>query len=150
MKIPLQFYDGRLIVLVSLTSSKYRLGIAHAQFIVDTGSSVTFISDGDALRLGIPMSSLPFSQHVRMAGSVFELYEISHIKVHFKHKEEQEDKIISFDYKYYVSKSTKRDQKSRDIAQAFPSILGMDFLKENKLKLVVIPHKDIAYLEEEQ
>ncbi len=146
MRIPLQIAEGKLFISAIIMSHRYRIGIAQVVFAVDTGSSETFISESDALRMALPINNLSFSKHIRMGGSVFELKGLPNIEIKFK---TDEGKLETIRLDTSVALSTKKDEKNKQIAQSFPSILGTDFLKDNKLSLHFIPHKDEAYLERE-
>ena len=129
----------------TMTSSCYHFGLAKISFIVDTGSPETVISETDALRLNLPLNSLPFVKHIRLGGSVYELKKVRDIKLFFKDEENKIQTIIFDDL--LVSVSTKEDTISKQIAQALPSIMGLNFLSRNRFKLCCIPHKNIAYFE---
>ncbi len=47
-------------------------------------------------------------------------------------------------------KTTKSSEQKIQIAQILPSILGLDFLEDQKLSLHVILNENIAYLEVEK
>lgn len=145
MKIPLRITDIGIELPSVISSPQYRLGFVRTSFIVDTGSPQTFISEGDALRLNLPLNKLKFREHMRMAGSVFEVLEMRNVGLYVKTDEERSEKI---ELPYIgVARGTKKDSKSIQIAQSFPNILGIDFLKQNKLALYFNPSKNIAYLE---
>lgn len=144
MKIPLQISEGKIFVNAIITSRRYHIGIAQIVFAVDTGSNETFISESDALRMILPINKLSFSKHIRMGGSVFELRTLPNIEIKFKN---DEGKLETIKLDTLVALSTKKDQKSKQIAQSFPSILGTDFLSSNKFSLHFTPHKNEAYLE---
>lgn len=147
MKIPLKIIEGLIFVNAVLITPKYHIGLGQVEFLVDTGSSETFISEGTAVKLNIPISKLPFEKHVKMAGSTLELLKMSDITLFFKNDENKSEKIeLPF---IHVMQATKKDIQSRTAAQSYPSILGTDFLTKNKFSLIFTPHKNIAYLERE-
>ena len=90
---------------------------------------------------------MPLEKHILMAGSTFELLKAKSSVFYIK-KEDNKTEKIYLDY-FYVARGTKKDEKNRNLALAFPSIIGLDFLEKNKFSLVVAPHKDLAYLEKE-
>ncbi len=147
MRIPLRIVTGGVYLSAILSSPTYHIGLAQINFVVDTGSNETFISEGDALRFNIPINRLPFEKHILMAGSTFELLKARSLILYIK-KDDNKTEKISLD-PFYIARGTKKDEKSRNLALAFPSILGLDFLEKNKFSLVVTPHKNLAYLEKE-
>ena len=148
MRIPLRIVTGSVNLNVIIYSQYYHIGLAQISFVVDTGSNETFISEGDALRFNIPINKLPFEKHVSMAGSKFELLKAKSLILYIK-KDDNKTEKISLDH-FYVARGTKKDEKNRNLALAFPSIMGLDFLENNKFSLVVTPHKNLAYLEKEE
>ncbi|MBI2668056.1 hypothetical protein HYX17_04800 [Candidatus Woesearchaeota archaeon] len=138
---------GRLLLNARLNSHSYRIAFGQIVFVVDTGSNETFISEGDALRLNIPINKLSFERHIRMAGSTFELLKTKSLSIIMRDEENKTQKI-DLDFSY-VARGTKKSDKEKNIALSFPSILGLDFLEKNKFSLVVTPHMDLAYLEKE-
>lgn len=67
------------------------------------------------------------------------------VKLDFKN-EQNKLETIRYD-NFYVALPTTKTEKNLAIAQAFPSILGTDFLTINKLSLHFTPNKDITYFE---
>ena len=145
MKIPLKIIDGRILVNSTIIASHYHIGLGQVEFLVDTGSNETFISEGTALRLNIPIGKLPFEKHIKLGGSTLKLLKMTNVIFYFKNNENKLEKlnlpII------YVMQATKKDGQSRIAAQSYPSIIGTDFLTRNKFSLVFTPHKNIAYFE---
>lgn len=66
MKIPLLYSNGRIVANTLFSSQKYRLTYRTILFVVDTGSSETFLGYGDALRLGLPINQMGFVKHIIM------------------------------------------------------------------------------------
>lgn len=147
MKIPLKIIDGKIFVNSIITALRYRIGISQVEFIVDTGSNETFISEGTALKLNVPINKLSFEKHVRMASSTLQLFKMSNVTLFLKNDENKSEKInLPF---IYVMQGTKKDVQSKMAAQSYPSILGTDFILNNKFTLIFTPHKNIAYLKRE-
>lgn len=145
MKIPLQVSDDRITVTPTIMSRKYHFGIKALPFVVDTGSPLTLIMERDAVRLGLPINSLSISTHVKLGGALFELREIVQIHLNFRN---EKDELIPIAYdKFYVARSTKRDAEALNSAYSIPSIIGVNFMKEQEFTLVFAPHKHTAFFE---
>ena len=81
-----------------------------------------------------------------MGGSISELKTIpKKINLTFVRDDNKTETIVLPDL--CVAISTKRDNKHKQISQGSPSILGLDFLKDNGFLLYVNPKKGLAYLE---
>ena len=118
-------------------------------FLVDTGSPDTVISEGDALRLRIPINRLIKDRPLTgWGGASYDTYTLNNVKIHFKTSENQ---IFSISFqKILVSQlTTKRPEEERRISLTFPSIIGIDLLKNNGLKLYFDPAKSVTYFEKE-
>ena len=144
MRIPLKFIDGRIVVTPSISAESYRIRYKPVSFIVDTGSSKSFMSHGDALRLQIPISSLSHTEPLRMGGSRYELLQTKPFLFHFKTEEIKLYPIKTS--KFFVALGTKKTEEAITESQNFPSILGTDFLMTNKLYLHFDPHNNEMYL----
>jgi hypothetical protein len=143
MKIPLQYVAYRICLPVSFSTA--HVGLKQVVFIIDTGSNNTFISQGDAMRLNIPIGNTSFQEHVNMAGSTYELRKMRDVILRFKNDQGKLE-TIKFN-EFNIALSTQKDQKNIDIANAFPSIIGNDFLTTHKFSLHFTPHKNEAYFE---
>ncbi len=113
--------------------------------IIDTGSTISFISEGDAFRLHIPMSKLKSEGIAEVGGCTSMLYELKKVVLSFKN---EKGKIEKIDLPaIYVLKSTKRDKKNLALSRSLPSAIGVDFLKSQKFDIRTEITKNIAYLE---
>ncbi len=146
LKIPLYITEENFIAATVTILAPHVYGII--EFILDTGSQETFISEGDSLRLSIPFKGSPDKYSYGIGGSPIALYEISNLRMNFK-TEENKPFTISFP-KIHVSKRTSQDERTRNIALSAPSILGNDFLINNKLSFYVNFLKKCAYFEKEE
>lgn len=149
MKLPLIILEDKIQVNTSLRCPNFRLW-GQVTFIMDTGSPLTILSEGDALKLKVPIKSLknPPSEKkdVYMGGSVSELKIIpKKINLTFMKNDNKTETIVLPDLR--VAISTKRDDKHKKLSQGSPSILGLDFIKNNGFLLYVNPKKNLAYLE---
>ena len=149
MKIPLLILEDKLQVNSILKCPLFRL-YGQVVFIVDTGSPLTMLSEGDALKLKVPIGNLRDSpidrKHIYMGGSISEIKLIpKQLDLVFK---DDQSKAASVTLpNICVALSTKHDNRHKQIAQGSPSIMGLDFLRDNGFTLVVDPKKNIAYLE---
>ena len=122
----------------------------QVKFIVDTGSPLTIISEGDALKLHIPLNLLrevsDEKKHIYMGGSVSELKLIpKEVRLGFRNdKKEMEYITLS---NLCVAVGTKKDEKHKQISQGSPSILGLDFFEQQKLLLHIDPSKNEMFFE---
>ena len=144
MKIPLKISPENLIVAETFVRApRYHGVMGSITFIIDTGSAESLISETDAIKIRIPIRSLPKKENIGRAltGGAIELREIKDAMISFKIEDDKIEriKVSSID----VGSSARRDEKSiiRD------SIIGNNFLSQNKLKLIFSPYEKIAYLE---
>ena len=144
MKIPLKFIDGRIVVTPSVSAESYRIRYKPTFFIVDTGSSRSFISHGEALRLQIPINSLSHAEPLRMGGSRYDLLQTKQFLFNFKTDEGKFYPIKTS--KFFVALGTKKTEDAIIESQNFPSIIGTDFLMLNKLYLHFDPHSNEMYI----
>ncbi len=110
------------------------------KFILDTGSPETIINYTDALRLNIPFNTK--GKIIRLGSKKFQGYEYSRLIFVFL---TEDGNKVEEDMKVTVLRPTGFAEI--DEVDAFPTILGMDFLKERGYKLFCDVSKDIAYLE---
>lgn len=143
MRIPLKIVDGRLVANAILLSQEYHFGASPLLFVVDTGSDATFISEGDALRLQIPVKILQPIEVFQMAGAKYHLLLGKKGSLYFK---TEENKSLRIDLTNIpLARSTSKHKPESD----FPSILGTDFMIAHGFSLYFNPKKDIHYLEKE-
>lgn len=142
MKIPLAVSQiGRITAVVSIQAPRC---FGFVSFVIDTGSPYTFFSERDAEKLKIPLKELETDKRlIGLGGKPFELLFFRHGKFNFR---TEEGKIHSISWPIRL-RNYAEQQKYRE---ELPSILGTDFVKENKLALFYNPSKDIAYLEKEE
>lgn len=143
LRIPLDITQDEphkgLISTVALVRGPYRI-FGSVKFFIDTGSSISFISEGDAKRMNIPFKILEFKDRTAVGGVPIMLAEIKSITFSFK---TEEGFLPITSQKIYVSRilSTKAE------VPYYPSIIGVNFLEINKLRLVYSPFEKIAFLE---
>lgn len=147
MIIPLEIIGGRVIANVLVTAPKYRVSYAQVSFLVDTGSSQSFIGMSDAFKMNLPKNRLRFHSHPKIGGSPFEFLELQDVSLVFK-----DDKDIKISVKPEVLMAaycTSKKAKAIEEAYAIPSIIGLEFLGEQNWSLHVNVRKSEAHLQQE-
>jgi len=145
MKIPLQLTRTQLGVPGIVKARKHRIGMIPIDFAVDTGCDVSFLSFADILKYSIPQNTLRFEQHTYIGGSSWDIKEMKDVSITF---ENEDGKAETFNLKkFHAGLPSRITAKEIDKAQHIPSILGLDFLIENKLALYVNPSKNEFYIE---
>lgn len=144
MRIPLKISPENLIVIDTFVRIPgYHGAMGSVTFIIDTGSSDSLVSETDATKLKIPVSILQKKEKIGhgLAGGTIELRKTKAATISFKLEDGKVGRINipTID----VGLSSRRDEKSiiRD------SIIGNNFLLQNKLRLVFSPFEKLAYLE---
>ena len=117
------------------------------RFVIDTGSPQSAICEKDALIMQIPFNRIRKSIRVYgIGGSSVEAKPIKRAVITFRNEEGGlEHRTLPV---IYACRTTKRDMKTRSLSQSLPSILGVDFLIDNRFRLVFDPVNLEAYLEE--
>lgn len=144
MRIPLIISEDIIILNCFIRAPDYHNVYGNIKFIVDTGSTDSFIGEIDAIKLRIPISRLGKNEEKQgrgLAGGSIILYAIKNVTLSFLSENKRIEKI-HFQH-MDVGLSARKDEKSR----IRESILGNDFLLKNNLTLVFNPSKQIAYLE---
>jgi len=116
----------------------------HVDAFVDTGSSFTSICQTDAKRLSLVPTATP--RQIRIGGSLVNYHPVQHSSV----KVICDDKTTIYDVSIptvYVTLPIPNNARSLECAPYLPSIIGTDFLIQNKLALYFDPARGIAYLE---
>lgn len=141
MRIPAKFDTCRTSVY--LTAAIHVNGlIQKVSFLIDTGSSVTTVSQGDAEDLGIDTSklkerakpSITYAGHIRP----LDLGKMDFIMV-------EENRRFVLEHLQSVDVLPSTGDKELD--KSLPSVMGMDFLNECSYSLYVCPKDNEAFLE---
>lgn len=144
MIIPLNFEEVFTVWCFARAPKYHNNAFGKIKFIVDTGSSGSFIGEEDAKRIRIPTEKLELDKDKigrGLAGGAINLYKISDITFSFLDaKTEQIQRIQCKNFHVAKCASRKPEMKIKD------NILGNDFLINHKLKLIANPHSE-SYLE---
>jgi gag-polyprotein putative aspartyl protease len=145
-RIHLQIVEDRLRLTAVIECARLRVRRQLMDFVVDTGSSASYLSDKDVRRLQIPMRNKAAGQEVDFGGSRFRQVILPSFRLHLL---KEDNAVVGLSVSLNALQTTKQSEEKRQIAQTLPSILGMDFLKQQKLSLHVLPSEGIAYLQRE-
>lgn len=146
-RIPLQIIEGRLVLTAVIECKRLRVLHQIMRFVIDTGSSDSFLSDKELRRLQIPINGKQMQGLVNVGGSTFSQILLPKFKMHLL--KEDKNTSLKLDVSFSALKTTKISEKKVQTAQTLPPILGLDFLREQKLSLHVILTENLAYLETE-
>ncbi len=122
-----------------------RVGLSVVAFVVDTGCDISFISYGDACKLNIPLNGLPEKGETHIGNTTFVMSELPVFGLTLE-SEAGEPVRIDVDH-FHVAKTRKKSIADVELAKAIPSILGLDFMRRNRLALHVEPANNLAYFE---
>jgi len=144
-RIPLQIVEGRLVLVCAIACARLRVGHRIMEFVIDTGSPDSYISDKDVRFMQIPIKDRPAKDEVDFGGSRFKRISLPPFTMYLL-KEGFQDKA-TLTVSLSALKTTKMSEKKIEAAQTLPSILGLDFFKEQKVALHMILNENLAYLE---
>ena len=146
MKFPLSILNDRILLPVLFDAPSYRIRLKRISFCLDTGSPTTYIDSGTAQIIKIPFNKLNVDEAVvRLGGIKFSSLLMKNTNIKVKN---DQDSLYTFNLpEIKVLTPTSNTQEAKNIAYSTPSILGLDFLRENKLKFFCDVANDIAYLE---
>jgi hypothetical protein len=146
-RILLQLIEGRLVLSSLIECEQLRIPKRFVKFVIDTGSANSYLSDREIKILQVPIRDRECLGEVDIGGSRFKQVNLPKIKMYLLKEDESKHDYIELQVSLSALKTTKSSKKKIQTAQALPSILGMDFLKEQKMSLHVIPAEDMAFLE---
>jgi len=126
-----------------LCSLKFNHIFGVTEVLVDTGSPFSVLSPTDAIKLNLPISTMHKGQTICLAGFKFINHPLGQVHLNFKCAEGQH----SVDMNMGVLVPTKISRAILKDVQSIPSIVGIDFLEDNKLIFYFDPSEKIAYLE---
>ena len=143
-RIPLVFED-QIWVMGSIVISGIHSAPAIVRFAVDTGSPYTILSLNECRRLNIPQAILQQDRQLKLGGTTHYRMLINRKTSLLLRAEDQ--RIQTFAYDYGIIFPVAQTRASIANALSLPSLLGLDFLKDNKLRFVCDAAEGIAYLE---
>ena len=143
-RIPLTVKD-KLRIISLISCDKLRIRMRPINFVVDTGSSESYLSLIDISKLQISLGDRESTGKINFGGSTYNTIPLPKFKFDMlkEDKSTLESKDVTLSALQPITKSPTKVQFS----QTLPSILGLDFLKNQKLSLHVILTEDIAYLQ---
>ncbi len=141
-RIPLQIVEGRLVLTAVIECKKLRIQRQFLDFVVDTGSPESYIAEKDSLKLQIP-TDREHTGHVDFGGSRYSIIKLPEFIFYVL----KGDEPVQLNIFINALKSSKTSPEKIKISQALPSILGLDFLKNQKLSLHAYMTENLAYLE---
>jgi len=141
MKIPLDFNKSgdRIFAFANIIFSNHMIPVV---FIVDTGSPETFIDEFVVSKFRILTKNLKFSNSMMMGGTKVGLYSLGKVTVNFRNGNKN---LIPV--KFDNLKVSQTSWTKAGTVYSSTSILGMNFLLENKLSLFVNPDRREGYIE---
>lgn len=145
-RIPLQIVEGRPILTAVIECESLRIQKQLMEFVIDTGSPESYFSEKEVMKLQIPISGKSSKGEVDFGGSRYKQIGLPKIKAYLLTEDRQS---IAVSLSLSALKTTKTSDKKIQVAQALPSILGMDFLRDQKLSLHLILTEELVYLEKE-
>jgi hypothetical protein len=113
--------------------------------IVDTGSPFTTLSTNEILSTRMPIHTMQKGERVSLAGFRFFRYPINNVTLKFKTETGElfAGKLSTIS----ALVPTKIDKKTLNDVKSIPSIIGHDFMEENKIAFYFNPSAKITYLE---
>ena len=151
MRYPIQIRttkDGTKRLIVPLISRHPR-SFGNFEAFIDTGSPNTVISAVDAEKLRIPFSNLSQAKSIVGFGKgSIPTLAIDKFNIIIRSSDGQTKNLIIPVVITDVPKMRNMDQNILNHARIIPSLIGMDFLENNKFKLFVDLSKNEAYFED--
>lgn len=148
-RIPVSISENRLVLTGVIECHKLRIPPRIMEFIIDTGSPDSYISHRDVYKLQIPINNYTSDDEVDFGGSRYKSVKLPLFKFYLLKEDKTRESAFEFEMNIRALKTTKTSMKKKEIAEALPSILGMDFLTQQKFSLHVIPTEKLAYLQYE-
>ena len=147
VRIPLVFSGDQIVLVCAIECKSLRIHKRLARFIIDTGSINSFLSTKDVISLQVPVSGVKADDQVDFGGSRFDRVELPKFNIYVFKEDKNSNEYITLKIKISALRSNKKSKEKIQIAESLPSILGMDFLKEQRLALYVNPAEKISYME---
>jgi hypothetical protein len=113
--------------------------------LIDTGSPFTVLSTNDILRTRLPITKMQSGETVLLAGFRFFNHPIKNVTMFFRTTTREAKKVELPSIGSLIP--TKIDEKILRDIKHIPSLIGNDFLEEQKFALYFNPSTKTAYLE---
>jgi hypothetical protein len=118
-------------------------------FIVDTGADITSLSEFEAMKLGIDYKSLPASTKPTLTGGgPAETYVLDDVILILPTDTGANEFHLDWIHVLCVPRRKgSRGEREDRVRMAFPNLIGRDFLRKYKVKLVANFNDSTAYME---
>lgn len=136
--------SGRLFPFVTFLLRTPRI-VTSIDALVDTGSPFTVLSTKDVMGTRLPITRMRSGGTVLLAGFRFFNHPIKNVIMNFRTDEKEIFEINLPSIGSLIP--TKIHKKILDRVKSIPSIVGNDFLEEQRLSLYFNPYTRVAYLE---
>jgi len=113
--------------------------------LIDTGSPFTVLSTNDVLSTRMPITRMQSGEIVSLAGFRFFNHPIRDVTMNFRTESDELFKVNLPKIGSLIP--TKIDKETMNNVKHIPSIIGNDFLEEQKLALYFNPSTRVVYLE---
>lgn len=146
-RVPLIIGDN-LHLLTMISCDRLRVRMQKVNFVIDTGSPDSFLSPMDISKLQISLAGKKSTSPVKLGGSQYNAIPLPDFKFYML----KDDKSIFTEenIKIYGLQPVTTSLEKLQSSQTLPSILGMNFLRNQKFSLHVILTENIAFLEDEE
>lgn len=127
----------------------YPRSFGHVDAIMDTGAPITILSANDALRLKMPFNNLSGTKPIKGFGrGGTPALSLQNFQLTL-HSTENERKNLKFPIVLVdVPTLRKFGEEALSNALTIPTLMGLDFLETNNLKLFINIKNNTAYLED--
>ena len=145
-RIPLTVKD-KIRVVSLISCEKLRIRMRPISFVVDTGSSESYLSLIDISKLQISLGHREATGKIKFGGSTYNTIPLP--KFTFYILKEDKSLLKKQDITLFALQPITTSPTKLQFSQTLPSILGLDFLRNQKMSLHVILTEDMAYLQYE-
>lgn len=133
MNIPLNILENKRLTADAIFYGPKRI-LGYVKFHIDTGSHLSFISHEDIKRMNIPFDKFEYTEKAIIGGTLAHFANIGKVKIAFRTEDINQKSIFIDVPKFYLAHGIYIKGLE---GHAYPSILGLDFLKLTGTKLFV-------------